>query len=101
MNRTPVSATRRIVVIAAVLAAMTAAAQAQVANPPQGASPAPPTVTPPSNTIAVPGFWIRGGAGRGPVAYGVIRFLTETDYPPFNYADRMARPPASMSIWRG
>ncbi len=46
-----------VVFIAAMLAATIAAAQAQAVNPPQGASPAPATVTPPADTMAVPGFW--------------------------------------------
>ena len=44
-----------VIIIAALLAVTIATAQAQ--TPPQGASPAPPTVTPPADTMAVPGFW--------------------------------------------
>jgi len=75
-----------IFIIAATLAVL-ATAQAQVLNPPQGASPAPPTVTPPSNTLAVPGFWDPRRRPERPdlARISVIRFLTETDYPPFNY----------------
>lgn len=65
---------------------LTLGAQAQ--NAPQGASPAPPTVTPPANTLAVPGFWDPRRRPERPdlSRITVIRFLTETDYPPFNYA---------------
>ena len=76
------------VVIAVILAATIAAAQAQTVNPPQGASPAPPTVTPPADTMAVPGFWDPRRRPERPdlSRINIIRFLTETDYPPFNYA---------------
>ena len=70
------------------LAVTVAPAQAQPANPPQGASPAPPTVTPPADTMAVPGFWDPRRRPERPdlSRINIIRFLTETDYPPFNYA---------------
>ncbi len=69
-----------------VLAVFVGAAHAQ--NAPQGATPAPPTVTPPANTMAVPGFWDPRRRPERPdlSRIGVIRFLTETDYPPFNYS---------------
>jgi polar amino acid transport system substrate-binding protein len=72
--------------IAAALLASIIATQAQ--NAPQGVSPAPPTVTPPANTLAVPGFWDPRRRPERPdlSRIGVIRFLTETDYPPFNFA---------------
>jgi len=65
-----------------------APATAQTANPPQGVSPAPATVTPPANTLAVPGFWDPRRRPERPDLSRItgIRFLTETDYPPFNYA---------------
>jgi len=65
-----------------------APAAAQTANPPQGVSPAPTTVTPPANTLAVPGFWDPRRRPERPDLSRIagIRFLTETDYPPFNYA---------------
>jgi polar amino acid transport system substrate-binding protein len=65
-----------------------APATAQTANPPQGVSPAPTTVTPPANTLAVPGFWDPRRRPERPDLSRIagIRFLTETDYPPFNYA---------------
>lgn len=61
---------------------------AQAQNAPQGAPPAQPTVTPPPNTLAVPGFWDPRRRPERPdlSRITVIRFLTETDYPPFNYA---------------
>jgi len=75
-------------IVAAILATTIAGAQAQPANPPQGASPAPPTVTPPADTMAVPGFWDPRRRPERPdlSRINIIRFLTETDYPPFNYA---------------
>ena len=77
-----------VFVIAAVLAAMAATAHAQATNPPQGVSPAPPTVNPPADTMAVPGFWDPRRRPERPdlSRISIIRFLTETDYPPFNYA---------------
>ena len=74
------------ITIVATLAAMITAAAAQ--TPPQGASPAPPTVTPPPDTMAVPGFWDPRRRPERPdlSRINIIRFLTETDYPPFNYA---------------
>lgn len=76
-----------VVIIAAILLGITAA-QAQRATPPQGASPAPATVTPPADTLAVPGFWDPRRRPERPdlSRINIIRFLTETDYPPFNYA---------------
>jgi polar amino acid transport system substrate-binding protein len=75
-----------VIVIAAMLAVTVAPAQAQ--TPPQGASPAPPTVTPPADTLAVPGFWDPRRRPERPdlSRINIVRFLTETDYPPFNYA---------------
>jgi len=76
----------RVIAMAAMLAGMVATVHAQ--TPPQGASPAPPTVTPPPDTIAVPGFWDPRRRPERPdlSRINIIRFLTETDYPPFNYA---------------
>ncbi len=79
--------TARTVCLAALsFAAAMSLAQAQ--TPLQGASPAPPTVTPPPITMAVPGFWDPRRRPERPdlSRITVIRFLTETDYPPFNYA---------------
>jgi polar amino acid transport system substrate-binding protein len=76
-----------VITIAVTLAAAVAVAQVQPANPPQGASPAPPTVTPPPDTMSVPGFWDPRRRPERPdlSRINIIRFLTETDYPPFNY----------------
>lgn len=70
------------------LGAPALAQKALAQNAPQGATPAPPTVTPPANTLAVPGFWDPRRRPERPdlSRITVIRFLTETDYPPFNYA---------------
>jgi polar amino acid transport system substrate-binding protein len=64
-----------------------AAASAQPANPPQGAASAP-AVTLPADTMAVPGFWDPRRRPERPdlTRISIIRFLTETDYPPFDYA---------------
>ncbi len=61
--------------------------------------PAPPAITPPAPSVkpvvrpsadplAVPGFWDPRRRPERPdlSRITVIRFLTETDYPPFNYA---------------
>jgi polar amino acid transport system substrate-binding protein len=76
-------------IAAAVLTALTvAAAGAQPANPPQGATPAPATVNPPANIMAVPGFWDPRRRPERPdlTRITIIRFLTETDFPPFDFA---------------
>jgi polar amino acid transport system substrate-binding protein len=75
-----------MVIAMAAMLAVTTAGRAQ--TPPQGASPAPPTVTPPPDTLAVPGFWDPRRRPERPdlSRINIIRFLTETDYPPFNYA---------------
>ena len=76
--------------IAALLATMIATADAQPANPPPATNPA--ALTEPANTInnpmAVPGFWDPRRRPERPdlSRISIIRFLTETDYPPFNYA---------------
>jgi polar amino acid transport system substrate-binding protein len=81
----------RIAVAAALLAAATVSAQAPVhaqsANVPQGMAPAA-AVTPPANVMAVPGFWDPRRRPERPdlSRITIIRFLTETDYPPFDFA---------------
>jgi polar amino acid transport system substrate-binding protein len=79
---------RRALIAAGLLVALLTAVGAQAQNAPQGAGPAQPTVTPPPNTLAVPGFWDPRRRPERPdlSRITVIRFLTETDYPPFNYA---------------
>jgi len=82
--------TARRIAVAALLAAIPAIpaiAQAQNANPPQSA-PQPPAVTPPAAAMAVPGFWDPRHRPERPdlSRINIIRFLTETDYPPFDYA---------------
>jgi polar amino acid transport system substrate-binding protein len=73
-------------VLAALLAVTLATAQAQPANPPQGAAPSS-AVTLPANAMAVPGFWDPRRRPERPdlSRINIIRFLTETDFPPFNY----------------
>ena len=71
-------------VAAVLLAAAIAMAGAQV---PKAAAPAEPTSTI-NNPMAVPGFWDPRRRPERPdlSRISIIRFLTETDYPPFNYA---------------
>jgi polar amino acid transport system substrate-binding protein len=94
MNRILNHYARGALLVLALWAAMLGAAQAQPVNPPQGASPAPPTVTPPADTMAVPGFWDPRRRPERPdlSRIGVIRFLTETDYPPFDYSGPVGQP---------
>ncbi len=73
------------VVIAVLLAAAMNAANAQtVPNPPAPAAPANAI----TNPAAVPGFWDPRRRPERPdlSRISIIRFLTETDYPPFDYA---------------
>src|SRR5450830_1329363 len=75
--------------VAALLAAMIATADAQPANQTPATNPAAPAK--PANTInnpmAVPGFWDPRRRPERPdlSRISIIRFLTETDYPPFDY----------------
>ena len=75
------------VMLAAVTIAVASAQPAkQPANPP--AAPAPRAVGPAAGPMAVPGFWDPRRRPERPdlSRISIIRFLTETDYPPFNYA---------------
>ena len=90
MNRTLAQRTNRGLFIVALLATM-AAAHAQPANAPLTTSPAAPAPLPTNPTVdptAVPGFWDPRRRPERPdlSRISIIRFLTETDYPPFNYA---------------
>ena len=71
-------------VVAVLLAATIGAASAQTTLPPPAA---PPNETI-GNPMAVPGFWDPRRRPERPdlSRISIIRFLTETDYPPFNYA---------------
>jgi polar amino acid transport system substrate-binding protein len=71
-------------VVAALLAAAIGAASAQTTLPPPAA---PPNETV-GNPMAVPGFWDPRRRPERPdlSRISIIRFLTETDYPPFNFA---------------
>ena len=71
-------------VAAVLLAAAIASAGAQV---PKAPAPVEPTSTI-NNPMAVPGFWDPRRRPERPdlSRISIIRFLTETDYPPFNYA---------------
>ena len=91
-----------VVLCVAVVAPVGAQPVPQPATPPPivlPKAPAPPVVTPkapavsplarPSaDPLAVPGFWDPRRRPERPdlSRIGIIRFLTETDYPPFNYA---------------
>jgi polar amino acid transport system substrate-binding protein len=94
MNLTLIHYARTGLLVLALWTGTIAVAQAQPVNPPQGASPAPPTVTPPADTTAVPGFWDPRRRPERPdlSRIGVIRFLTETDYPPFDYSGPDGQP---------
>jgi polar amino acid transport system substrate-binding protein len=75
---------------ALIVAAMTAAV-AQVPTPSErtpAGDTALPGVNPPADAMAVPGFWDPRRRPERPdlSRISIIRFLTETDYPPFNYA---------------
>jgi len=74
-----------VIVILAVAAF--AAADAQPANPPASTALAEPANTI-ANPMAVPGFWDPRRRPERPdlARISIIRFLTETDYPPFNYS---------------
>ncbi len=71
-------------VAAVLLAATIAASGAETLTP---AAPAEPTSTI-DNPMAVPGFWDPRRRPERPdlSRISIIRFLTETDYPPFDYA---------------
>jgi polar amino acid transport system substrate-binding protein len=73
-----------LAIIAALLVVMIAAARAQTASPPAAALPSETL----NNPMAVPGFWDPRRRPERPdlSRISIIRFLTETDYPPFNYA---------------
>src|SRR5450759_1927187 len=76
--------------VAALLAALIATAGCASANQPPATNLAAPVE--PANTInnpmAVPGFWDPRRRPERPdlSRISIIRFLTETDYPPFDYA---------------
>ena len=73
------------IVIAVLLAAAINAANAQIApNPPSPVAPDNAV----ANPMAVPGFWDPRRRPERPdlSRISIIRFLTETDYPPFDFA---------------
>ena len=79
--------TRIGAVLAAILATAPLRAQPSVPGPQERPAATAPDANPVSNPIAVPGFWDPRRRPERPdlSRIGVIRFLTETDYPPFNY----------------
>jgi polar amino acid transport system substrate-binding protein len=91
-------ATVLLAAVLAVVAIAAASAQSakppakQPANPPPAASPAPAPAPPAAGAtadpMAVPGFWDPRRRPERPdlSRISIIRFLTEVDYPPFNYA---------------
>ena len=83
MNRLSVHWLPRGGAIAVLLAGMIVTVEAQVSPP--SAAPPEPTI---DNPVAVPGFWDPRRRPERPdlSRISIIRFLTETDYPPFNYA---------------
>src|SRR5471032_1332979 len=89
MNRTLGQCTRDGILLLALLAGTMTVAHAQPKQPPAAApaTPTPITATP-LDPMAVPGFWDPRRRPERPdlSRISIIRFLTETDYPPFNYA---------------
>lgn len=67
---------------------MFAAAGAQPVNPPPAPAAGAPAGDAIGNPMAVPGFWDPRRRPERPdlSRISIIRFLTETDYPPFNFA---------------
>src|SRR5690606_2805824 len=65
-------------------------AQPQGGPPSQGepSAPPPPQAATVADPVAIPGFWDPRRRPERPdlTRITLIRFLTETDYPPFNYA---------------
>jgi polar amino acid transport system substrate-binding protein len=77
--------------------AAAAPAQAVPATPPAAAAPTAPAQPPKAAAAApqaVPGFWDPRRRPERPdlSRLSQIRFMTETDYPPFNYADKDGHP---------
>src|SRR5881227_2613109 len=81
--------------------AVVAGALAMLFGSPRASAQTPATQAAPQ--VAVPGFWDPRRRPERPDTSRIsqIRFLTEFDYPPFNYAARTEIRPASMSSWRG
>ena len=82
---------RGMFIAANIFAVMISGAAAQPANPAPTTKPgvrAPLAAPPAPDTMAVPGFWDPRRRPERPdlSRINIIRFLTETDYPPFNYA---------------
>jgi polar amino acid transport system substrate-binding protein len=73
-------------VVAVLLVVAVGAASAQTATPPPAAAAEPANTI--NNPMTVPGFWDPRRRPERPdlSRISIIRFLTETDYPPFNYA---------------
>ncbi|MGH6665438.1 MAG: transporter substrate-binding domain-containing protein [Pseudolabrys sp.] len=74
--------------VAVLLAAMIAAAMIDAASAQVGAPPSTPLPNETANNpMTVPGFWDPRRRPERPdlSRISIIRFLTETDYPPFNY----------------
>jgi polar amino acid transport system substrate-binding protein len=74
--------------LALMLSAGTAWPQAHVPTPREPTAADAPDTNPVRNPVDVPGFWDPRRRPERPdlSRLTVIRFLTETDYPPFNYA---------------
>jgi polar amino acid transport system substrate-binding protein len=87
------SAIRSALAVALLAAGMTLAMPAVVAAQPEGGPPAPkPAVQAAPQTV--PGFWDPRHRPERPdlSRLTVIRFLTETDYPPFNFVGADGNP---------
>lgn len=81
-------ASRKIALGVAALAAWLAVAPAAAQNPPPPAAPQAQPAPAAGSPVAIPGFWDPKRRPERPdiSRITVIRFLTEVDYPPFNYA---------------
>jgi polar amino acid transport system substrate-binding protein len=82
---------RAVILSAAVLACVAGAARAQTRTPtlpPPGTPAVPQTPAVKADPMAVPGFWDPRRRPERPdlSRITIIRFLTEIDYPPFDYA---------------
>src|ERR1700688_643549 len=76
------------ILMAVVTMAVAGAQPKQPVNPPPVTAPGEPPANTIGNPMAVPGFWDPRRRPERPdlSRISIIRFLTETDYPPFDYA---------------
>ena len=81
-------------VVPAVIALTAAGAAAQPVNPPAAPPPRPSAAVPANDPFAVPGFWDPRRRPERPDLSRLtgIRFVTEIDYPPFDFAGPDGQP---------